>query len=140
MSRMRRAVLAILLCAAPLVAAPAYASDAVLEGEQLRAGGATPALVPLPLHYRGTAASTASIARTNGPVRVLVGLRTQTDLPAVAQELRDLGPRPQSSRAIVVLPARVPDGPALAAALPGDPRVAYVERNVACRIAVDPFD
>src|SRR3954447_3931866 len=140
MSRMRRAVLAILLCAAPLVAAPAYASDAGLEGEQLRAAGDTHALVPLPLHYRGIAASTASIARTNGPVRVLVGLRTQTDLPAVAQELRDLGAGLESFDAIGVLAARVPDGAALAAALAGDPRVAYVERNVTYRIAVDPFD
>jgi subtilisin family serine protease len=140
MSRMRRAVLAILLCAAPLVAAPAYASKSVLEGEQLRAAGDTHAIVPLPLHYHGTAASTASIARTNGPVRVLVGLRTQADLPAVAQELRDLGAGLEPFDEIGVLAVRVPDGAALAAALAGDPRIAYVERNVTYRIAVDPFD
>jgi hypothetical protein len=50
MTRMRRAVLAILLCAAPLTAAPAYAADPVLEGEQLRAVGDTHAIVPLPHH------------------------------------------------------------------------------------------
>ena len=140
MSRMRRAVLAIFLCAAPLTAAPAYAANPVLEGEQLRAVGDTHAIVPLALHYRGAAASAASVARATGPVRVLVGVRTQADLPAVEQELRDLGASPEAFDAIGVLAARAPDGAAVAAALAGDPRVAYVERDLTYRIAVDPFD
>jgi subtilisin family serine protease len=140
MTPMRRALLAILLCTAPLTAAPAYASNPVLEGEQLRAVGDSHAIVPLALHYSGTAASTASVARTDGPVRVLVGVRAQADLPAVAQELRDLGATPESFDSIGVLAARAPDGAALAAALAGDPRVAYVERNATYKIAVDPYD
>jgi subtilisin family serine protease len=133
-------VLAILLCAAPLAAAPAYAADPILEGEQLRAAGDTHAIVPLPLHYRGAAASAASIARTNGPVRVLVGVRTEADVPAVAQELRDLGAKPETFEEIGVLAASAPDGAALAGVLASDPRVAYVERNATYRIAVEPFD
>jgi subtilisin family serine protease len=143
MGRMRRAVLAILLCAAPLTAAPAYASNPVLDGEQLRAVGDTHAIVPLSLHYDGAAspaASAASVARAKGPVRVLVGLRDRANLAAVAQELRDLGATPQPFDEIGVLAATVPDGAALTSALAGDPRVAYVERDATYRIAVDPFD
>jgi subtilisin family serine protease len=145
MARMRRAVLATLLCVAPLLAAPAYASNRLLEGEQLRAVSGKHALVPLPLHagLAGTttgATAPASIARADGSVRVLVGVRDQADLPGVAAVLEGLGARPEAFGSIGVLAARVPDGAALAAALAGDPRVAYVERDARLRMATDPLD
>jgi subtilisin family serine protease len=142
MSAMRRAVLAILLCAAPLTAAPAHASDTLLERqalrETLRAEGARMAL---PLPTAGEAAgSIASVARASGRVRVLVGVRDHADLPAVASVMEGLGAKPEAFEAIGVLAATAPDGAALAQALGGDPRVAYVERDVPLPVAADPLD
>ena len=87
MARVRRAVLAIFLCAAPLIAAPAQAStrDARARGA---ARGAPPArsrararassLLPLPERPRASAAAAlagelARLARSDGPERLLVG-------------------------------------------------------------------
>jgi len=141
---MRRAVLATLLCVAPLLAAPAYASNALLEGEQLRAVGDRDAVVPLPLHgdlaRAGASDSLASIARDSGSARVFVGVRNRADLPAIAAELERLGARPEPFDSIGVVAATVPDGAALAAALGSDPRVAYIERNARLKIAADPLD
>jgi subtilisin family serine protease len=141
---MRRAVLAILLCAAPLLAAPAYASNAVLEGEQLRAVGDRHTIVPLPLHDDGgptaSAASLARVARDSGSVHVLVGVRDHADLPGVQSALEQLGAHPEAFASVGVLSATVPDGAALASALGDDPRVAYIERDERLSIAADPFD
>jgi subtilisin family serine protease len=142
MRAMRRAVLAILLCAAPLTAAPAYASQDLLELQALRAahdGG----VKSLPL-ARGDAsvASTASarIAAAKGPVRVLVGVRDHGDLPGVAGVIEGLGVTPEAFDSIGVVAATVPDGAALLRALAGDARVAYVERDDKLQVAADPFD
>jgi subtilisin family serine protease len=147
MNAMRRAVLAMLLCVAPLMAAPAHASSELLEGEQLRAVSGRHAIVPLPLHddiaATASAASTgalARIARAGGLVHVLVGVRNRADLPGVAAVLERLGAHPETFDSIGVLSASVPDGAALARALGDDPRVAYVEREGTLRIAADPFD
>src|SRR3954462_12660957 len=144
MPAMRRAVLATLLCVAPLLTAPAYASNALLEGEQLRAVGDHDAVVPLPLHgdlaRAGASDSLASIARDSGSARVFVGVRDRADLPAIAAELERLGARPEPFDSIGVVAATVPDGAALAAALGSDPRVAYIERNARLKIAADPLD
>ena len=136
-----------LLCVAPLVAAPAYASNQLLEAEQLRAVEGNHAVVPLPLPddiaAPASAASTvelARIARASGAVRVLVGVRSQTDLPAVAAELERLGAHAEAFDSIGVLSATVTDGDALARALGDDPRVAYVERDARLKIAADPYD
>ncbi len=136
-----------LLCVAPLIAAPAYASNELLEGEQLRAVSGHHAIVPLPLHDDvGATASTAStgdlarIARAGGAVRVLVGVRSHADLPGVADVLERLGAHPEAFDSIGVLSATVPDGDALARALGADPRVAYVERDGKLKIATDTFD
>jgi subtilisin family serine protease len=136
---MRRAVLAILLCAAPLVAAPAHASDDLLELQALRAADAE----SLPLAKAApTVASAASarVAAARGPVRVLVGARDQADLPGVAAAVAGLGAAPESFESIGVVAATVPDGAALVSALAADPRVAYVERDQRLRVAADPFD
>jgi subtilisin family serine protease len=136
-----------LLCVAPLVAAPAHASNALREGEQLRAVEGRHAIVPLPLHTdvgappsSAPAGALARVARSGGSVRVLVGVRDRADLPAVQALLERLGARPESFDSVGVLSATVPDGAALAAALAGDPRVAYAERDAKLRIATDPFD
>src|SRR5512133_20729 len=145
MNAMRRAVLAMLLCVAPLVAAPAYASNQLLEGQQLRAVSGHRAIVPLPLHYGiGATASAAStgelahIARAGGALHVLVGVRSHADLPGVAAVLEGLGAHPETFDSIGVLSASVPDGDALARALGADPRVAYVERDSKLKMVVDP--
>jgi subtilisin family serine protease len=146
MGSMRRAVLATLLCAAPLMAAPAHASEGLLERQALRAasGGAVTAL---PLGGDGVAtASIASagamtrLAAASGPVRVLVGVREHGDLPEVARVLARLGARPEAFEPIGVLAATAPNGAALARALGGDPRVAYVERDAKLKLAADPLD
>jgi subtilisin family serine protease len=151
---MRRAVLAILLCAAPLMAAPAYASPDLVGLEALRAArgleatsASTGGVTALPLTGApGPAASAASagelsrIAAARGPVRVLVGARRHGELRGVARLLRRLGARVDAFDAIGVLAARAPDGAALARALGSDDRVAYVERDHTLRIAADPLD
>jgi subtilisin family serine protease len=135
-----------LLCVAPLLAAPAYASNPLLEGEQLRAVGDRDAVVPLPLHGDLTRADKsagdglASIARDSGAARVFVGVNDRADLPAIAAELERLGARPETFDSIGVVAASAPDAAAVAAALGGDPRVAYIERNARLKIAADPLD
>jgi subtilisin family serine protease len=139
---MRRAVLAILLCAAPLTAAPAYASQDLLGLEAVRAAGVR----TLPLADDGPIASVASagdlarIAAARGSVRVLVGVRRHGDLAGVARLLRRLGAQPRAYRSIGVLGATAPDGAALARALGHDGRVAYVERDAKLHVATDPLD
>ena len=158
MGRMRKAVLAILLCAAPLLSAPAQASQRLIDRQALRetervysrgVGAGASSVVPLPLarvRPEDTVASVASvrtpgaIAANEGPARVLVGVRAHRDLPGVAQVLTALGAAPESFDEIGVLAATVPSGSALAQALDGDPRVAYVERDTEVHIATDPFD
>jgi serine protease len=151
---MRRGLLAILLCAAPLGSAPAHAADGLLERQalretlRLRPQAAGDGGVPLPLPDRpapraiaaAAGGELASIARSTGPVRVLVGVRTHRDLPAVARVLARLGARPETFAPIGVLAATAPSGAALARAARRDPRVSYVERDSELRIAVDPLD
>ena len=151
---MRRALLAILLCAAPLSAAPAQASDDLLELSALReahrtgagaaAGGrVAPVPLPDPAHAAAAAAASAerrSLARSEGPVRVLVGLRRHADRAGVAAALRALGATPRTLAPLGVLVARVPSGSRLIARLRDDPRVAYIERDAPRRAAADPFD
>jgi subtilisin family serine protease len=144
MTRMRRAVLATLLCAAPLLAAPAHASEGLLEAKAVRASGVV-APLPLPYERRATASAAsagelARIAAAGGPVRVLVGVREHSDLPGVARLLTRLGARPEAFAPIGVLAATAPDGAALVRALGGDARVAYVERDAKLRLAADPLD
>jgi serine protease len=152
MSRMRRAVLATLLCAAPLLSTPAHASQGLLEHEALRAalrlepraaaaGGVVPLPLPEPSSPRAAGAGELSrVARSAGPTRVLVGVRSHADLPGLARALERLGARPEAFRPIGVLAATVPSGAALVRALGGDPRVAYIERDATLRVAADPLD
>jgi subtilisin family serine protease len=142
----RRALLAILVCAAPLAPSAAEASDAVEDrvalrevvSRQARAAGGAP--MPLPLRDPGAVPSAAAVARRAGPARVLVGARSHGDVPALAAELRRLGAEPEAFGTIGVLAARVRSGSALVAALRADPRVAYVEPDRRLQAAVDPFD
>lgn len=151
---MRRALLGLLLCAAPLLAAPAQASTlderaALRELLRSQAGvAAQSGVVPLPLPEpaRPARASDASsgelaeIARSAGPERVLVGVHRHEDLAGVASALRRLGAEAEAFTDIGVLAAEVPSGAALAGALRGDPRVDYIERDRTLRAAADPFD
>src|SRR5918992_1310069 len=152
---MRRAVLAMVLCAAPLLAGPVHAAGGLQERQalraalQLQAGAAgTPHVLPLPLPDprtgRAVSASARSeltrIARRRGPRRVLVGVTRHSALPGVRRALERLGAEPEAFRPIGVLAATVPSGAALVRALGGDPRVAYIERDGRLRIAADPLD
>ena len=155
MNPMRNGLLVILLWAAPLLSTPAHASQSLLDRQALkeaqthlsaRAAG-TGGVAPVPLAKSGpqpvTAASNSAlsrIARTSGPRRVLVGVRAHSQLDGVARVLRRLGAAPEAFEEIGVLAATVPSGAALARALDGDRRVAYVERDTELRIAADPFD
>jgi subtilisin family serine protease len=154
MAGVRRAVLATFLCAAPLFAASAQASTALLEREAVRealrhsprAASAGVVSIPLPEPPAASAASASSelarVARTPGPVRVLIGARTHPDLPGLAAELRSLGATPELFDSIGVLAATVPSGADAVAALRHDPRVAYIERDRTVQLAAvpDPFD
>jgi subtilisin family serine protease len=153
-------VLATFLCAAPLLAAPAHAAgdlpDRIALREVLRqkARASSARVLPLPLPDapgalaseapRASAASTsrdvASIARSGGPVRVLVGARTHGDVPGLAAALRRLGAQVEVFETIGVVAAAVPSGATTVARLQDDPRVAYIERDRELRIATDPFD
>jgi subtilisin family serine protease len=145
-------VLATLLCAAPLLAAPAYASGDLSDRTALRealshvARASAAAVVPLPLPEtpQASAASASreltSIARNQGPERVLVGARTHGDVAGIAAAVRRLGAQPEVFGSIGVVAADVPSGAALAARLRRDPRVAYIERNRELHVAADPFD
>jgi subtilisin family serine protease len=135
MRAMRRAVLAISLCAAPLLAAPADASQDLLGLQALRAAHVR----ALPLTGT-TSPATTRIATHSGRARVLVGVRKHEDLAGVARELEGLGANPEAFASIGVLAATVPDGDALAAELGDDPRVAYVEPDRKLHTAVDPLD
>jgi subtilisin family serine protease len=152
---MRRAVLAMVLCAAPLLAGPALAAGGLQERQalraalQLQAGAAgTRHVLPLPLPGpragRAVSASARSkptrIARRRGPQRVLVGVTRHSALPGVRRALERLGAEPEAFTPIGVLAATVPSGAALVRALGGDPRVAYIERDGRLRIAADPLD
>ena len=147
-----------MLCAAPLLAAPAHAFGATLQERQaLRAAlGHQPAaadagrIAPLPLPAPGAGSASAAatraeltrIARARGPQRVLVGLRRHSDLAGVRRKLARLGAETEAFRSIGVLAATVPSGAALARAFGGgsDRRVAYVERDTELRMAADPLD
>jgi subtilisin family serine protease len=151
---MRRAVLATILCAAPLLIAPAHASadllgrQALREALRLEARTAGPGtIVPLPLPEPGAARAAAAaageparIARQAGPVRVLVGVRSHGDMRGVARLLARAGAAPEAFDAFGVLAATAPSGSGLVRLLSGDRRVAYVERDRTLRIAVDPLD
>jgi subtilisin family serine protease len=143
----RRALLAILACAAPLAPAVAEASEAVEDRVVLRevvssqARGASRAAVPLPLPARAPARNAAvAIAHTDGATQVLVGARSHADMPALAARLRRLGADLELFGTVGVLAARAPSGSALVAALRRDPRVAYVEPDRRLRVSADPFD
>jgi subtilisin family serine protease len=153
MDPVRRALLGMLVCAAPLLAAPAQASTAMFEREALRevlrqrVHTARTRVIPLPLADTpsGPAAAAASrelasIARSTRPERLLVGVRAHQDLDAVAAKLRALGAEPRPLELIGVVAATVSSGAAAVAALRGDPRVAYVERDRVVRGAADEFD
>ncbi|HEY7599480.1 MAG TPA: S8 family serine peptidase [Candidatus Limnocylindrales bacterium] len=134
---MRRAVLAISLCAAPLLAAPADAAQDLQDLRSLRAVHVR----SLPLRDAAQPGpSVARIATASGRARVLVGVRRHADLAGVGQELVRLGATPEPFDSIGVLAATVPDGDALAAELAGDPRVAYVEPDRKLHVAADPLD
>jgi subtilisin family serine protease len=152
---MRRAVLAMFVCAAPLLAGPAQASESLPERQALRAAlrlDAGPArtgrVVPLPLPEPGAGRAAASsarseltrVARAAGPQRVLVGVTRHAHMAAVERALARLGAEPERFEAFGVLAATAPSGAALARALGADPRVAYVEREGRLRIATDPLD
>jgi subtilisin family serine protease len=144
---MRKAVLAILACAAPLASSPALASQSLLDRQALReaervypqAAGSSP-VVPLPLPASSSQTASIAIASNAGPEKVLVGVRAHHQLAGVAGVLESLGATPEAFEPIGVLAATVPSGAELARALDGDPRVAYVERDTELKIATDPFD
>jgi hypothetical protein len=148
----RKAVLATFLCAAPLFAASAQASTEMLEREAVRHAllqsprAASDGVVPLPLPEpaKASAASArdelARIVRSSGPARLLIGARTHADLDGLAARVRRLGAKPELFTTIGALAATVPSGAAAVAALRGDPRVAYIERDRTLQTAVDPFD
>jgi subtilisin family serine protease len=145
-------VLAVFLCAAPLLAATAQASTGIVERAALRealrqqahASGNGVVKLPLPEAPRVSAAAArhglARLASTSGPERLLVGVRSHEDVGGVAAKLRALGAAPERFDTIAVLAARVPSAAEAIAALRGDPRVAYVERDEPLRVAVEPFD
>lgn len=145
-------MLATFLCAAPLLAASAHASTGMLERQAVReavrqsahaSSGGVVAL-PLPAPARASAASAsgelARIARSTGSERLLIGARTHADLDGLAATVRGLGAQPELFETIGALAATVPSGAAAVAALRDDPRVAYIERDRALRVAADPFD
>jgi subtilisin family serine protease len=153
---MRRAALAMVLCAGPLLAAPVEASgDGLRERQTLRAAveleaGAASAgwIAPLPLSEPRTGGAAAAatrtelarIARDPGPQRVLVGVTRHSALVGVKRALERLGAEAEAFEPIGVLAATVPSGAVLIRALGGDRRVAYVERDRELRIAADPLD
>ncbi len=150
---MGKAAFATVLCLLLAVPATAGAAVDVVDLAALRDAGrltarvATDGVVPLPLPGDSKArASTASpgeltaIARSPGPVRVLVGASTHAAVPGIAAALRRLGGRPEVFADTGVVAAAVPSGAALARLLGADPRVAYIERDRALRVSTDPYD
>ena len=154
MTLVRRALLVMSLCAAPLVTATAQASTGLLDREAMRAvvrqsahaahARAVPLPLPLPEVPAASASASASesarIARSDAPARLLVGVRAHSDSAGVASALRALGARPERFGLTGVIAARVPSGAAAVRALRGDPRVAYIERDRTLRTAADQFD
>ena len=121
--------------------------EALRELVRQRAHSASAHVVPLPLPApaRVSAAASSSgeaarIARSEGPERLLVGARTHGDVAGLAAKLRALGGAPERFEITGVLAATVPSGAAAVAALRGDPRVAYIERDRSLRVAADEFD
>jgi subtilisin family serine protease len=145
MTRVRRLVLAIVFCAAPLLAAPPALSAEMDERvalrevlrTQVRAAAGEPPRLPLGSLPRASAASV--VPRATGSERILVGVRSHADLPGVRAVLERLGARPEAFDSIGVLAARVPSAAAAVDALRGDPRVAYVERDGELSVA-SPFN
>ena len=145
-------MLAVFLCAAPLLAATAQASTGMVERVALRealrqhahASGNGVVRLPLPEAPRVSAAAArrglARLASSPGPERLLVGVRSHGDVDGVAAKLRALGAEPERFDTIAVLAARVPSAADAIAALRDDARVAYVERDEPLRVAVEPFD
>ena len=145
-------MLAVFLCAAPLLAATAQASTGMVERVALRealrqdahASGNGVVRLPLPEAPRVSAAAArrglARLASSPGPERLLVGVRSHGDVDGVAAKLRALGAEPERFDTIAVLAARVPWAADAIAALRDDARVAYVERDEPLRVAVEPFD
>lgn len=152
MTSVRRALLAMSLCAVPLLAAPAQASTGPLDREALRAvlrqdaRAAHVRAIPLPLPEparapaAGASRELGRLARSDAPARLLVGLRAHSDAAGVAAALRALGGSAESFELSGVLAARVPSGAGAVRALRGDPRVAYIERDRTLRTAQDQFD
>ena len=145
-------MLAVFLCAAPLLAATAQASTGMVERVALRealrqdahASGNGVVRLPLPEAPRVSAAAArrglARLASSPGPEHLLVGVRSHGDVDGVAAKLRALGAEPERFDTIAVLAARVPSAADAIAALRDDARVAYVERDEPLRVAVEPFD
>ena len=145
-------MLAVFLCAAPLLAATAQASTGMVERVALRealrqdahASGNGVVRLPLPEAPRVSAAAArrglARLASSPGPEHLLVGVRSHGDVDGVAAKLRALGAEPERFDTIAVLAARVPWAADAIAALRDDARVAYVERDEPLRVAVEPFD
>ncbi|HEV7846758.1 MAG TPA: S8 family serine peptidase [Thermoleophilaceae bacterium] len=141
------------LCAAPFLAAPAQASPSVVDRAELRAvlstgsaHAASPLPLPLPLPDAAPASAAAAggelarIARSDGPARLLVGVRSHPDLDGVEAALRALGARTERLELTGVVAASVPSGAAAVAKLRSDPRVAFIERDRALRSAAEEFD
>ena len=139
----------------PLLAGSAQAARDLPEQQALRAAlqleaGAAGAgqVVPLPLGQPDTQRARAAfgrseltrIARRAGAQRVLVGVTRHSALPGARRVLERLGAEPEAFEPIGVLAATVPSGAALARALRGDPRIAYVERDTRLQSAADPLD
>jgi subtilisin family serine protease len=149
----RRAALAIFLCAAPLTAAaPAVAARVRTERAALRSALRTvaspasdrPARLPLPGAPPAAIAAAAVheralLARSTRPQPLLVGLRSHGDRAAVEGALRRLGARPHALASIGVLVVDTVSPAGIVAALGHDPRVAFIERDRQLRIA-DPGD
>jgi len=150
----RRGAFAILLCAAPLLAAaPTQASPAAERAalKEVVSSGARAScgrgVVPLPLPEaplsgaRAAAANRAgaSLARDTRPGRLLVGVRAHGDLPGVRAAIERLGASAAAIDSMGVLTVRASSVAAVASGLRRDPRVAYVERDGTWK-AADPFD
>ena len=146
-------MLAIWLCAAPLLATSAHASPGITERQALRevlrqqARAARSGAIPLPLKAPAGASASqapggelARIARSHSPERILVGVRAHPDLDGVTAALRALGASTERFELIGVVAAQVPSGAAAVEALRGDPRVAYIERDRTLRTSIDEFD
>jgi hypothetical protein len=120
--------------------------EALREVLRQRAHSARAQVVALPLSGPPSASAAAArgelarIARSHAPERLLVGVRADADLDGVATELRALGAKPERLELVGVLAATVPSGAAAVAALRGDRRVAYIERDRTLRVAADEFD